>query len=89
MSIPSLQDIIRKYFRLPRKKLWIAALKLQRWPVTWWDEKLEKKRNKEKLRKEKIARLYPKKKGVYQNSKLTNYKLIRFLMYKMCMSQVG
>ena len=31
-------------------------------PVTWWDEKLEEKRNKEKLRKEKIAKLYPKKK---------------------------
>ena len=62
MRLPSLQNLIRKYFRLPRKKLWIAALKLQRWPVTWWDEKLEKKRNKEKLRKEKIARLYPKKK---------------------------
>ena len=53
MSIPSLQDIIRRYFRLPRKKLWIVALKLQRWPVTWWDEKLEERRNKEKLRKEK------------------------------------
>ncbi len=63
MNIPSLQDIIRRYFRLPRKKLWIAALKLQRWPVTWWDEKLEEKRNKEKLRKEKIAKLYPKKKN--------------------------
>ena len=30
---------------LPRKKLWIAALKLQRWPVTWWDEAVEKRRN--------------------------------------------
>ena len=46
---------------LPRKKLWIAALKLQRWPVNWWDEKLEEKRNKEKLRKQKIESLYPKK----------------------------
>ena len=62
VKFPSIQDLIRKYARLPSKKLWIAALKLQRWPVTWWDEKLEEKRNKEKLRKEKIARLYPKKK---------------------------
>ena len=37
-------------------------MKLQRWPVTWWDEKLEEKRKKEKIRKEKIAKLYPKKK---------------------------
>jgi len=47
---------------LPRKKLWIAALKLQRWPIKWWDEKVEEKRNREKIRKEKIARLYPNKK---------------------------
>ena len=47
--------------RLPRKKLWLAALKLKRWPVKWWDEKVEERRNKEKIRKEKIARLYPKK----------------------------
>jgi len=49
-------------FRLPRKKLWIAALKIQRWPVKWWDEKVEERRNKEKIRKEKIKSLYPKKK---------------------------
>ena len=61
MRLPSLQDIIRRYFRLPRKKLWVAALKLQRWPVTWWDEKLEERRKKEKLRKERIESLYPKK----------------------------
>ena len=36
-----------------------VALKLQ--PVTWWDEKLEERRNKEKLRKERIESLYPKK----------------------------
>ena len=46
---------------LPRKKLWIAALKLQRWPIKWWDEKVEERRNREKIRKEKIARLYPNK----------------------------
>ena len=61
MRLPSLQHLIRKYFRLPRKKLWVAALKLNRAPVIWWDEKVEAKRNKEKLRKEKIERLYPKK----------------------------
>ena len=62
MKLPSLQDIIRRYFRLTRKKLWIAALKLNRAPVIWWDEKIEAKRNKEKMRKEKIASLYPSKK---------------------------
>ena len=60
MKFPSLQDLIRRYFRLPRKKLWIAALKLNRAPVIWWDEKVEANRNKEKLRQEKIKRLYPK-----------------------------
>ena len=34
---------------LPRKKLWIAALKLQRWPVTWWDEAVEKRRKREEI----------------------------------------
>ena len=60
MKFLTLQDIIRRYFRLPRKKLWIAALKLNRAPVIWWDEVVEAKRNKEKLRQEKIAKLYPK-----------------------------
>ena len=60
MKFPTLQYLIRRYFRLPRKKLWIAALKLNRAPVIWWDEKVEAKRNKEKLRQEKIAKLYPK-----------------------------
>ena len=40
--------------------MYILALRLQRWPVEWWDEKVEAKRNKEKLRQEKIAKLYPK-----------------------------
>jgi len=61
VNLPSLQDIIRRYFRLPRKKLWIAAMRMNRWPVVWWDEELEKKRNKEKLRQERIKKLYPKK----------------------------
>ena len=62
MKLPSLQQIIRRYFRLPRKKLWIAALKLNRAPVIWWDEQVEARRKKEELRKKKIDSLYPKKK---------------------------
>ena len=62
MNLPSLQDVIRRYFRLPRKKLWIAALKLNRAPVVWWDEQVEARRKKEELRKKKIDSLYPKKK---------------------------
>ena len=59
MKFPTLQHLIRRYFRLPRKKLWVAALKLNRAPVIWWDEEVEAKRNKEKLRKERINSLYP------------------------------
>ena len=62
MKLPSFQDIVRRYFRLPRKKLWIAALKLNRAPVVWWDEQVEARRKKEELRKKKIDSLYPKKK---------------------------
>jgi len=36
-------------------------MRMNRWPVVWWDEELEKKRNKEKLRQERIKKLYPKK----------------------------
>jgi|TARA_B100001939_G_scaffold70703_1_gene59098 hypothetical protein len=60
MKLFSLQYIIRKYFRLPRKKLWVAALKLNRWPVKWWDEEVEARRKKEELRQKKISKLYPK-----------------------------
>ena len=67
MKLPSLQQIIRRYFRLPRKKLWIAALKLNRAPVVWWDEQVEAKRNKEKIRKEKIASRYAYKKLLWQH----------------------
>ena len=42
--------------------MYILALRLQRWPVKWWDEKEEEKRKKEELRKQKIASLYPSKK---------------------------
>jgi hypothetical protein len=60
MKLFSLQYIIRKYFRLPRKKLWVAALKLNRWPVKWWDEEVEARRKKEEIRQKKISKLYPK-----------------------------
>ena len=49
-------------FRFPKRKLYVLALRLQRWTVTWWDEKVEAKRKKEELRKKKIESLYPKKK---------------------------
>tara|TARA_A100000164_G_scaffold3818_1_gene3345 strand:+ start:221 stop:409 length:189 start_codon:yes stop_codon:yes gene_type:complete len=62
MKLPTLQSLMRKYLQLPRKKLWIAALKLNRAPVVWWDEQVEARRKKEELRKKKIDSLYPKKK---------------------------
>ena len=43
--------------RLPKRKLYVAALKLRRWPVTWFDPK----EDKEKERRDRIAKLYPKK----------------------------
>ena len=49
-------------FRLPKRKLYVTALRLQRWPVKWWDEKVEARRKKEELRRKKIESLYPKKK---------------------------
>ena len=44
--------------RLPKKKLFDAALKNNKWPVNWFDQK----KDKEKERKERIAKLYPQKK---------------------------
>ena len=41
-------------FRLPKKKLYGFALRLQRWPVKWWDEELEARRKKEELRRKKL-----------------------------------
>ena len=43
--------------RLPKRKLYVAALKLRRWPVTWFDPK----KDKEKERRDRVAKLYPKK----------------------------
>ena len=43
---------------LPKKKLFMYALKMNRWPVHWYDQK----KDKEKERQDKIAKLYPQKK---------------------------
>ena len=43
--------------KLPKKKLFQAALKNNSWPVNWFDPK----KDKEKERKNRIDRLYPKK----------------------------
>ena len=40
-------------------KKFLDALKVRRWPVEWWDEEVEAKRNKEELRKKRIKSLYP------------------------------
>ena len=48
--------------RLPKKKLFNDALKINKWPVKWWDEKVEAKRKEKELRRKKIESLYPKKK---------------------------
>jgi len=48
-------------FRLPKRKLFVYALRMQRWPVKWWDEQVEARRKKEELRRKKIESLYPKK----------------------------
>ena len=61
MKYQSPLELIRKYFRLPDKKIWLDNLKINRTPVIWWNEEVEAKRNKEKLRKKKIDSLYPKK----------------------------
>ena len=46
---------------LPNKKLFNERLKMNKWPVKWWDEEVEAKRKKEELRKKRIDSLYPKK----------------------------
>ena len=43
--------------KLPQRSKFIAALKLNRWPVNWFDPK----KDKEKERRDRIDRLYPKK----------------------------
>ena len=47
--------------KLPKKKLFLNNLKINKWPVNWWEEKVEAKRKKEELRKKRIDSLYPKK----------------------------
>ena len=44
-------------FFIPKRKLFKAALQLNRWPVNWFDPK----KDKEKERQERIKKLYPKK----------------------------
>ena len=43
--------------KLPKKKIFQYALKMNRWPVHWFDQK----KDKEKAKQEKISKLYPKK----------------------------
>ena len=43
--------------KLPKKKLFEAALKNNNWPVNWFDPK----KDKEKQRRDRVDRLYPKK----------------------------
>ena len=45
----------------PKKKLFQDALKNNKWPVNWFDQKKEKEKEKERKRQEKISKLYPKK----------------------------
>lgn len=42
--------------------MFLYALRIQRWPVNWWDEKVEAKRRQKELRRKKIESLYPRKK---------------------------
>ena len=58
MKFPSLFELLKK-LRLPNKKIWGDALKVNRWPVVWWDEEVEARRKKEELRKKRIKSLYP------------------------------
>tara|TARA_B100000941_G_scaffold288458_1_gene265396 strand:- start:730 stop:924 length:195 start_codon:yes stop_codon:yes gene_type:complete len=58
VKFPSLFELLKK-FRLPNKKIWKDALKVNRWPVVWWDEEVEARRKKEELRKKRIKSLYP------------------------------
>jgi len=43
--------------KLPQRDKFIPALKLNRWPVNWFDPK----KDKEKKRRDRVAKLYPKK----------------------------
>jgi len=47
--------------KLPKKKLFQAALKNNNWPVNWFDDKKKLKEDKEKERRDRVDRLYPKK----------------------------
>ena len=43
--------------KLPNKKLFGERLKMNKWPVNWFDPK----KDKEKERRDRVDRLYPKK----------------------------
>ena len=58
MKFPSLFDLLKK-FRLPNKEIFGERLRMNKWPVVWWDEEVEAKRKKEELRKKRIKSLYP------------------------------
>ena len=47
--------------KLPKKKPFRDALKINRWPVNWFDDKKKLKEDKEKERRDRVDRLYPKK----------------------------
>jgi len=47
-------------FYLPKKKPFYAALKINRWPVNWFDDKKKLREEKERKRQDKIKKLYPK-----------------------------
>ena len=47
--------------RLPNKKLFGERLKMNKWPVNWFDDKKKLKEDKEKERRDRVDRLYPKK----------------------------
>ena len=46
--------------KLPNKKLFGERLKMNKWPVNWFDDKKKLKEEKERKRQEKISKLYPK-----------------------------
>ena len=45
--------------KLPNKKLFGERLKMNKWPVNWFDDKKKLKEEKEKERRDRVDRLYP------------------------------
>ena len=46
--------------KFPNKKLFNERLKMNKWPVIWFDDKKKLREEKERKRQEKIKKLYPK-----------------------------